>query len=523
MGWYGFGAAALAAGYALWFGTGLGGVWTGVSPWMALVCGGVGGLGYVCLRAPMAKQVPGQAVAPESGKVRTGTAAARPPEPEPEPDAESADRGLQAIVDHVHLVLMHTDASGYVLFLSRAWENIVGRPVAEALGRSAWAFLHPDDTSRAQAAWQRLLRGETEQLAQEWRLIDATGKAVWVSIRARGLNERGGMCGAAATMEEIGRRQQLDERLQATRGYVNALLANVPGLVYRSRNDRTYTMEFISDGCLELTGYEPYELIENRRLAYGDLVHPEDREFLWTHIQAHLARQAVYQVAYRITDAAGRLRWVWEQGRGVFASQGELLAIEGFITDMSERRGAEEQAKRRLWFEARTGLTSRPIFDSLLAWSQQHAQVGGSPCALLVIELPGMQARIEQQGKEWGERALTVLARRLGPALGPGAQTTYLGQHQFAALVHDLRAQGLERAASEARALIPAASRLAQSLAERLASPLPGDTAPGPGAAIGIAFTQARYAGAEALLQAARQTARQAAALGAGHCEFADE
>lgn len=495
---YAAGTAGLTLAYAAWFG----------GPPAALTVAALGavGLAWVSRRSTAGTQAPGQ---PSAAPTLVAS-----PAPAPGPDS---------LIDLLHLAVLQTDAQGQLRVLGQAWEGLSGRPVSDALGRPVWTFLHPDDVPAAQAAFQALLRGDSPQLAQEWRLIDAAGKTVWVSVRARALLHQGRVSGAVGSIEEITRRKHLDERLQSTRGYVNALLANVPGLVYRSRNDRSYTMEFISDGCLELTGYEPYELIENRRLAYGDLVHPEDREFLWTHIQAHLARQAVYQVAYRITDAAGRLRWVWEQGRGVFASQGELLAIEGFITDMSERRGAEEQAKRRLWFEARTGLTSRPIFDALLAWSQQQAHTGASPCALLVIELPDMPARIQQHGQEWAEKALTALARRLGPALGSGAQATYLGQHQFAALVHDFQAQGLPRAAHDTRTLIPAASRLAHHLTERLAGPLPGEPNPGPGAAIGIAFTQARYAGAEALLQAARTAARQAAALGAGHCEFADE
>lgn len=498
---YAAGTAGLTLAYAAWFG----GAPAALTV-TALSAIGAVGLAWISRRQPATVQAPGQPV----------------PAPSPQPTPTPAT-GLDTLIDRLHLAVLQTDAQGHLQVLGQPWEGLSGRPVNDALGRPVWAFLHPDDAQAAQAAFQALLRSDTAQLAQEWRLIDAAGKTVWVGVRARALTQQDRVTGAVGSIEEITRRKHLDERLQSTRGYVNALLANVPGLVYRSRNDRSYTMEFISDGCLELTGYEPYELIENRRLAYGDLIHPEDREFVWTHIQAHLARQAVYQVAYRITDAAGALRWVWEQGRGVFASQGELLAIEGFITDMSERRGAEEQAKRRLWFDARTGLTSRAIFDSLLAWSQQQAQAGGTPCALLVIDLLGMDERTAQHGHEWAERALTVLARRLGPVLGAGAHATHLGHHRFAALVQDLRGYGHEPGAWDARHVILPASRLATALAERLRGPLPGEVGAGPECAIGIAITAPRYGSGDAVLLAAQRAAGEAAGLEGERVEVADE
>lgn len=497
------GSAALAAGYALWFG---------------LVPGGEWGLAAAGATAVVAALL-GVAVIGKRHRVPTVQAPRQPPLLD---RAGAAPVDLSRTLDHLPLTVLQTDAEGRLVYLSQAWEALCGHPAADTLGRPAWALLHPEDSPAARPALQRLLDGEGEQYSHEWRLLGAAGQAVWVNLRVRALVGPDGVAGLAGTLEEVTRRR-LDERLQSQRGYVNALLANVPGLVYRSRNDRSYTMEFISEGCLELTGYEPEDLLENRQLAYGDLIHPEDREFVWTHIQAHLARRDVYQVAYRITDAAGRLRWVWEQGRGVFASQGELLAIEGFITDLSERRGAEEQAKRRLWFEARTGLVSRPIFDHLLDWSLDIAHHGGTPCAVLVIDLLALRERIERQGGEWGERALTLLARRLAQTLGDTAQATHLGQHRFAALVHDLRAFGLPQSAREARDLLPPVARLTAQLTERLAAPLPGEAVAGPGAAIGIAITAPRYPSPEALLRAAMQAAEQAADLGAGHCEFAEE
>ncbi len=44
---------------------------------------------------------------------------------------------------------------------------------------------------------------------------------------------------------------------------------------------------------------------------------------------------------YRLRTATGAERWVWEQGQGIFDAQHQLLALEGFITDITERKRAE--------------------------------------------------------------------------------------------------------------------------------------------------------------------------------------
>ncbi len=59
---------------------------------------------------------------------------------------------------------------------------------------------------------------------------------------------------------------------------LSALMRNLPSMAYRRRNDELLTMEFVSEGCLDLTGYEPSELLENSVAAYAQLVHPGDLE-----------------------------------------------------------------------------------------------------------------------------------------------------------------------------------------------------------------------------------------------------
>ncbi|HEY4485342.1 MAG TPA: EAL domain-containing protein, partial [Nitrospiria bacterium] len=110
---------------------------------------------------------------------------------------------------------------------------------------------------------------------------------------------------------------------------------------------KDWTVEFVSEGCFELTGYHPSDLIENRTVSYGQqLIHPDDREPVWNDVQAALLEGRPFQLVYRITTATGKEKWVWEQGRGVFSSEGDLVALEGFITDTTERKRAEEELRK---------------------------------------------------------------------------------------------------------------------------------------------------------------------------------
>ena len=54
-----------------------------------------------------------------------------------------------------------------------------------------------------------------------------------------------------------------------------------------------------------------------------------------------------YQVMYRIRTAEGKIRWVWERGEGVRGPSGEVEAREGFISDVTERKLAEERVREQ--------------------------------------------------------------------------------------------------------------------------------------------------------------------------------
>jgi PAS domain S-box-containing protein len=148
--------------------------------------------------------------------------------------------------------------------------------------------------------------------------------------------------------QEIAERRRAEAALQESQRSLSTLLSNLPGMAYRCRNDRDWTMEFVSYGCFEVTGYTRADLIGNRKIAYGQLIHPADRAGVWDEVQLALAEKKPFQITYRLTTPTGEEKWVWEQGRGVFSSEGDLLAIEGFITDITERTLANRELEVRI-------------------------------------------------------------------------------------------------------------------------------------------------------------------------------
>jgi two-component system NtrC family sensor kinase len=162
---------------------------------------------------------------------------------------------------------------------------------------------------------------------------------------------------------------EAEEKLQESQRSLVTLMSNLPGMAYRCRKDAQRTIVFVSEGCRELTGYEPSELQENCKVSYMNLIHADDRESVSREIDRAVESRRPFLLTYRIGSTQGEEKWVWEKGAGVFSPEGELIAIEGFITDISDRKKSEEEKQR---MEQQLHLTGRLAAVGELAAGVAH-------------------------------------------------------------------------------------------------------------------------------------------------------
>ncbi|NJN88168.1 MAG: PAS domain S-box protein [Leptolyngbyaceae cyanobacterium SL_7_1] len=121
------------------------------------------------------------------------------------------------------------------------------------------------------------------------------------------------------------------------------LINSLPGVVFVAAPSPDLPMFFLSEGCLELTGYQGQELVgQNRTSNYNALTHADDLDSLFALINQSIAQKTSYVAEYRICTKTGEEKWVWEKGQAVYDPQGQPLRVEGFIIDVTERKRIEE-------------------------------------------------------------------------------------------------------------------------------------------------------------------------------------
>ena len=370
------------------------------------------------------------------------------PAPYASADAQRSEAQIQ---EHCHDVVVQLPQALFRLNreLDLVFSNPAWRSLLRVVGNSAESppfssFFHPEEREALSARLATLIDGHLSELITVARMIRADETMIHVELRCHGVtDEEGKLVGAVGLAIDVSNRRRNEEALRASRRSLRMLLANLRAMIYRGQIDRRWSMEFVSEGCFELTGYEASELLDDARMSFGSLIHPDDREFVWNEVQSRVAAREPYELTYRIIDRAGETKWVWDQGRGIFSARDELVGLEGFIIEVTRRRLAEESARRRLVFDRSTGLTNASMFMDRLGFATALARRTGQLCAIFAVRVSGLEHVAERFGQEYADRVLLQLGRRLQAIQADLNCSTLIDKQDFAMMVADFEAASL--------------------------------------------------------------------------------
>jgi PAS domain S-box-containing protein len=207
-------------------------------------------------------------------------------------------------------------------------ENLINKNILD--------FVHPED----KPIIKKNLNNEIKQPIL-FKIVDLKGKIKEIESTAKyifidGQRQR------VSVFRDVTKQIDLANRLKENERFLDSIVGNINGIIYRCANDKNWTMQYLNKPVKTLTGFSDKEIL-SKKVTYNELIIKEHRKRVWNEVQEALRNKAKFNLVYQIKRKNNSIIWVWEQGHPVYNERGKLVGLEGYIVNINDQKTIEEE------------------------------------------------------------------------------------------------------------------------------------------------------------------------------------
>ncbi|MCP4724510.1 MAG: PAS domain S-box protein, partial [bacterium] len=149
---------------------------------------------------------------------------------------------------------------------------------------------------------------------------------------------------AIEVVMDITERKQVAEALEKSEERYRRLAENAKDMIYRmSLPDGIY--EYVSPASNDIFGYSPEEWYNSSKLIQK-IIHPDWHAYFKEQWENLIADNMPPIYEFQIIHKSGETKWIHQRNVMVHDDNGQAIAIEGIVTDITERKQAEEELQK---------------------------------------------------------------------------------------------------------------------------------------------------------------------------------
>ncbi len=196
---------------------------------------------------------------------------------------------------------------------------------------------------------------------------------------------------------------------------------------------------FYSHRWKSMLGYAE-EDIPPHILAWGEMVHPDDKQRVLDAVQQHLdGHTPEFVQEYRIRCKDGSWKWLLARGMALRdATRPGKVRMLGVNSDITARKESEARIEYLAYYDPLTGLANRKLLADRMHQAMSAAERSLHYGALMFIDLDGFKPVNDLWGHSVGDQMLVQVAQRMKQSLRTGDTVARIGGDEFVILVQNL-------------------------------------------------------------------------------------
>ncbi|WP_435364187.1 PAS domain-containing sensor histidine kinase [Haloarchaeobius sp. DYHT-AS-18] len=246
---------------------------------------------------------------------------------------------LGVLLDHTQDKIVLLDADGEVTYANEGARRILGFDPETLIGQNAFEYLHPDDTARVRAAFERTIQNENyTETTVEYRHLTKDGSWVWLEARMSNVTDDS-LDGYVVSSRCITDRIEAQRESRETTTRLEELSSTTGEVLWMF--DRDWSELLFVNPAYEAVWGQPVEALESNPSVFLEQIHPEDVPAV-EDAMARLSGGESVEIEFRVGPDEDYHAWLWVQGEPVF-EDGEVVRVTGFCRDITDRYRRERQ------------------------------------------------------------------------------------------------------------------------------------------------------------------------------------
>ena len=291
--------------------------------------------------------------------------------------------------------------------------------------------VHPDDRARVERILAEHVAGRRDSFESEHRVRTSAGDYVWVRSRGRIVerDDDGRALRVAGTARDV----TLTRLAERERRIAEEVIRSMAEAV--TVTDLEFRFASINPAFTRMTGYTQAEVAGHDSAMLNCEQHSEDFH--------HALRRAVSQSGHwsgelwqRRKDGEEFLCWL--ELSEVLDDAGQRTHWVGVLTDITDRKRAEQELRYLANYDTLTGLPNRTLLGERLAHAMIRARRHGSKVAVLFLDLDRFKHVNDSMGHAAGDRLLKAAAARIQSTVRDSDTVARLGGDEFTVVIEDL-------------------------------------------------------------------------------------